>query len=263
MAGNDMTRRDRAANRSSASVPRADEGAPAPVLARVLAILDVVKNARGAVSIVDIEAATGIPKSTTARVVGELVDQRYLARGRAGVTLGVKLYGLGARATIPQRIARAAEPVVRRLAASTGERVGVWVQQGVDMVSLTAFPGRLPMLSTRVGMRSPALTTASGKAYLAFCDDQAVVDRVSAPLDGGDAQRFRHELASVRRSVVATDPGVAYLGIVAVASPLMGRSGAVVGALSVAGPASGMEPNRMSPLVRSASRTLADRLATV
>ena len=39
------------------------------------------------------------------------------------------------------------------------------------------------MLSTRAGMRSPALTTASGKAFLAFCDDHAVVDRISAPLD--------------------------------------------------------------------------------
>ena len=47
-------------------------------------------------------------------------------------------------------------------------------------------------------MRSPALTTASGKAYLAFCADQAVVDRVSAPLIDDAADHFRDELAHVR-----------------------------------------------------------------
>ena len=54
-------------------------------------------------------------------------------------------------------------------------------------------------------MRSPALTTASGKAYLAFCADQSVVDRVSAPLNDDAADHFRDELSQVRASVVATD----------------------------------------------------------
>ena len=63
------------------------------------------------------------------------------------------------------------------------------------------------MLSTRAGMRSPALTTASGKAYLAFCADQSVVDRVSAPLNDDAADHFRDELSQVRASVVATDEG--------------------------------------------------------
>jgi IclR family acetate operon transcriptional repressor len=123
-------------------------------------------------SVGEISGEAHIPRSTAARLVGNLVQQRYLARESDGVVLGMRLFELGARATVPRRIASAAAPVVHDLAQRTGERIGVWVQQGTDMMSLTAVPGRLPMLPTRAGMRSPALTTASGKAYLAFCEDR-------------------------------------------------------------------------------------------
>ena len=61
-------------------------------------------------------------------------------------------------------------------------------------------------------MRSPALTTASGKAYLAFCADQGVVNRVSASLVDDAADHFRDELSHVRASVVAMDREVSYPG---------------------------------------------------
>ena len=92
------------------------------------------------------------------------------------------------------------------------------------------------MLPTRAGMRSPALTTASGKAYLAFCADQGVVDRVSAPLIDDAADHFRDELSHVRASVVAMDMEVSYPGILAVASPVLSADRVVLGAISIAGP---------------------------
>lgn len=243
---------------------RDDEDLPAgpvSVLERVFSILDVVKGAGRALTIAETAAMTGIPRSTTARLVGELVGQRYLAREPDGVGLGMRLFELGARATIPRRIASAAAPVVQDLARRTGERIGVWVQQGTDMVSLTAVPGRLPMLPTKAGMRSPALTTASGKAFLAFCGDQAVVDRVSAPLVPRAAERFYDELLSVRTETIATDPGESYAGVTAIASPLIGRDGGVVGSLSLAGPSDGMQADQVAPLVRAASISLARRLS--
>ena len=65
------------------------------------------------------------------------------------------------------------------------------------------------------------LTTASGKAYLAFCAEIETVDRVSAPLNDDAADHFRDELSQVRASVVATDREVSYPGILAVASPVL------------------------------------------
>ena len=197
------------------NTPPARSGGPVSVLDRIIAILDAVKESGGSITITELAARTSMPKSTVSRLVAELTAQRYLERTDEGVTLGLRLFELGARASLPRRLLAAAAPVIRNLRDVTGERVGLWVQQGTDMVSIAAVAGRLPMLPTRAGMRSPALTTASGKAYLAFCADQGVVDRVSASLIDDAADHFRDELSHVRAvgrrdghgGLLSRDPG--------------------------------------------------------
>lgn len=235
-------------------------GRPVSVLDRLIAILDAVKEADGSITVTDIAADTGLPKSTVSRLVTDLTAQRYLERTEAGVALGLRLFELGARASLPRRLVEAAAPVIRNLRDVTGERVGLWVQQGTDMISIAAVAGRLPMLPTRAGMRSPALTTASGKAFLAFCSDATVVDRISAPLVADDADHFREELAHVRESVVAVDVEASYPGILAVATPVLSTDRVVLGAISIAGPSGAMDPDRVAPLVRAAGATVTRRL---
>lgn len=235
--------------------------APTSVLDRIIAILDAVRASDGPATITDIAARIGLPKSTTSRLVAELTEQRYLERTGCGVGLGLRLFELGARASRPRSLLAAAAPVIRQLRDATGERVGLWVQQGTDMVAIAALPGRLPMLPTTAGMHSPALTTASGKAYLAFCADQNVVDRVTAPLVDDDAQHFREELTRVRSAVVATDLEGSYPGILAVASPVFSSARAVIGAISLAGPSGAMDPERFAPLVRAAGVNVSRRIA--
>jgi IclR family transcriptional regulator, acetate operon repressor len=234
--------------------------APLSVLDRIIAILDAVKVSGGSVTITELAAQTAVPKSTVSRLVGELTVQRYLERTEEGVTLGLRLFELGARASLPRRLLAAAAPVIRNLRDITGERVGLWVQQGTDMVSIAAVAGRLPMLPTCAGMRSPALTTASGKAYLAFCQDEGIVNRVSASLPDGAADHFRDELSHVRASVLATDMEVSYPGILAIATPVLSADRIVLGAMSVAGPSGAMDPERVAPLVRAAGTTVTRRL---
>jgi IclR family acetate operon transcriptional repressor len=234
-------------------------GEPSSVLDRILAILDSVRESDGSTTITEIAGLTDLPKSTVSRLAGALVEQRYLERTEGGLALGLRLFELGARASLPRRLRTTAAPIIRELWDLTGERIGLWVQSDTSMVSVAAVPGRLPMLSTRAGMRSPALTTASGKAFLAFCEDESVVDRVSASLIEDDAARFRTELTRVRASAIATDEGVAYPGIRAFASPVMSPAGGVIGALSIAGPDS--MDDRYAPIVRAAGVDLSRRLA--
>ncbi|MET0735494.1 MAG: IclR family transcriptional regulator [Microbacterium sp.] len=232
----------------------------ASVLDRIIAILEAVKECDGSMSITDVALRTGMPKSTASRLIADLTRQRYLQRTDAGVTLGLRLFELGTRASLPRRLLAAAAPVIRNLRDATGERVGLWVCQGTDMVSIAAVAGRLPMLPTRAGMRSPALTTASGKAYLAFCADQNIVNRVSAALVDDAAEHFRDELSHVRTAVVAMDREESYPGILAVATPVISPDRSVLGAISIAGPSGAMDPERLAPLVRAAGATLTRRL---
>jgi IclR family transcriptional regulator, acetate operon repressor len=233
----------------------------ASVLERILAILDVVRESGPSISITDLAARTHLPKSTVSRLVAALVEQRYLARTEHRVALGLRLFELGSRASIPRQLRAVAAPIARDLWEATGERVGLWVYHGTDMVSVAVIPGRLPMLPSRAGTRSPALTTASGKAFLAFCSDERIVDHVSGHLRDDAAEQFRTELSEVRASSVALDPGVADPGIVAVASPLISSNRMVVGAISVAGPSGSMDADLVTPLVHAAGATLSRRLA--
>lgn len=235
--------------------------APPSVLGRIFAILDAAKACDGSITITDIALHTRLPKSTVSRLVTELIAHRYLARTDTGVTLGLRLFELGARANLPRKLLSAAASVLRNLSDVTGERVGLWVHQGTEMISIAAVAGRLPVLPTRAGMRSPALTTASGKAYLAFCSDPDIVNRISGVLGDGAAAQFRDELALVRNSVVAVDAEASYPGIIAVASPVLSTDHAVIGAVSIAGPSGAMDPERAAPLIRAASSTITRRLA--
>ena len=232
----------------------------ASVLDRILAILDAVEASDEAISITELSLRTDLPKSTVSRLTTALIEQHYLERVEGGVSLGLRLFELGTRARLPRRLRAAAAGIIHDLGGATGERIGLWVRSGDDMVSIATLPGRLPMLSTRAGMRSPALTTASGKAFLAFCD-RDIVDSISARLVEDAATRFRSELREVRDSSIASDPGVAYPGIVALASPVLSSHGTVIGALSIAGPDGSMDVDRVGPLVRSAGVDLSRRLA--
>jgi IclR family acetate operon transcriptional repressor len=235
--------------------------APASVLDRILVVLDVVKESEGSITITELADRTQLPKSTVSRLAAALVEQRYLERTESGIALGLRLFEWGTRASLPRRLRAVAAPIIRELSSLTGERIGLWVQSDTDMVSVSTVPGRLPMLSARPGMRFPALTTASGKAFLAFCDDTTIVDRVSSCLVDDAAARFRRELGRVRESSLASDPGVAYPGIQAFASPVLSAPGAVIGALSIAGPHGSMDEVRVAPLVRAAGADLSRRLA--
>ncbi|MFJ6651847.1 IclR family transcriptional regulator [Microbacterium sp. NPDC091313] len=244
-------------NSPAAPVP----SAPGSVLERIMAVLDAVKTAPRALTVTDIAAMTGLPKSTASRLIADLAERGLLSRTDAGITLGLRLFELGMRAELPRRLIAAAAPVIRRLREVTGERIGVWVHHGSEMVSVVTVPGRVTGLSARVGMRSPLVSTASGKAYLAFSADEALVERVCAPLVPEAAARLRAELSTVRTDVTATDHGDAYPGVTAVASPVLDARRVVLGAISVAGPTDGTDAARLAPLVRAAGVSLTRRLA--
>ncbi len=226
---------------------------PASVLDRMLAILDLVRDSEGPISITELAVADGhaeVLRLPPCRRAGRAAVSRADGGRSSSWACGCSSW---ARAPASRgACGPQPAPIIRNLWDLTGERIGLWVPRDTDMVSIAAVPGRLPMLSTRVGTRSPALTTASGKAFLAFCDDRAVVDRISAPLVEDAAVRFRSELNEVRNSAIATDNGIAYPGILAVASPVRSAGGAVIGAISIAGPDGSMDADRAGPLVRAA-----------
>ncbi|RZS64384.1 IclR family transcriptional regulator [Agromyces ramosus] len=234
---------------------------PVSVLDRILAILDTVRESHGTTTITQLALATGIPKSTVSRLVGDLIRQRYLTRAEDGVVIGLRLFELGARASTPRRLSIAALPVLAELFNATGEHLNVAVQEGRDMLSVISVRGRLRPVPSRAGVRVPSATTALGKAVLAFTSDESILASVMAGLDPQRRHMLERELATVRTESVAVDRCETFPGVVGVASPVLSPERLPVAAISVAGPVTNMDANRMMPLVRHAALALTHRLA--
>lgn len=231
------------------------------MLDRIIAILEVVRESHGSTTITQVALATGIPKSTVSRLVGDLVRQRYLTRTKNGVAIGLRLFELGARASTPRRLSVAALPVLAELFNATGEHLNVAVQEGRDMLSVISVRGRLRPAPSRAGVRVPSVTTALGKAVLAFTEDEGVLRAIMAGLDPRGRHMLERELTGVRSCAVAIDRCETFPGVIGVASPILSPERCPVAAISVAGPAVDMDPNRMAPLVRHAALALTHRLA--
>jgi DNA-binding IclR family transcriptional regulator len=112
---------------------------------------------------------------------------------------------------------------------------------------------------TRVGGRMPAPYTAIGKVILAYLPSMEVEAAVRAagpprtPTSIGSRDVLRDHLAAVRDQGVAYDREESQSGLVCVAAPVFDRSGAVVAALSVAGPANRFAPSRFAAAVVTAA----------
>ena len=234
---------------------------PVSVLDRILAILDTVRESHGSTSISQLALATGIPKSTVSRLVADLVRKRYLARTADGVIIGLRLFELGARASTPRRLSLAALPVLAELFNSTGEHLNVAVQEGRDMLSVISVRGRLRPAPSRAGVRVPSVTTALGKAVLAFTEDEEALGVVMTGLPAGRRHTYEQELSRIRQEAVAIDTCETFPGVVVVASPVLSPDRLPVAAISVAGPVTDMDPTRVAPLVRHAALALTHRLA--
>jgi DNA-binding IclR family transcriptional regulator len=96
-------------------------------------------------------------------------------------------------------------------------------------------------IPTRVGSRQPAHCTAAGKAILAYCDEDAVVDLQARKTrySISSSSQLAVELAKVRARGIAFEREESLLGFGCVAAPI-GSPNEAVAAVSVCGPTSRM-----------------------
>ncbi|GAA1836238.1 IclR family transcriptional regulator [Agromyces salentinus] len=237
------------------------------VLDRVTAVFDAFGEDDEGLGVSELARRANLPKSTVSRIAADLVGQRFLERDGDKFTLGVRLFELAITVEEPRRLRHLALPVMTELREVTGRAVNLAVLEGPDVVFLMtvrADPAEAP--SARVGGRLPAYATALGKAILAF-SPPAAVERV---IEGGlhprtrwtisDASEFRRELTGIRRLGVATEKEECVLGRACVASPVLGPGGVPIAAISVAGSAASVVPERMASAVRAAGITLGRRI---
>lgn len=195
------------------------------VIARVADILRALDEAQAGLSLSEIAARAGLPKSTVHRLVVALEAERFVttASPNGRVRLGHGLAVLAAAATAD--LVGHLRPHLVELSTSLNETVDVAVldDDHVLFIDQIAAPRRLRTVSA-IGGRFPLYCTANGKAILAELPreeaERLLPRRLAGRTPGTITSRARlwEELDQVRRTRVAYDREEHTQGICAVGS---------------------------------------------
>jgi DNA-binding IclR family transcriptional regulator len=196
----------------------------------------------------ELQDESGLPKSTTSRLLTALERTELLERNDTGSYVAGPLFWLYATRHDPwDELVRLAHPTLEKVGADTGETVNLSVARGERVVQVAQVDSTF-LLGTRdwTEVDLPAHCSALGKVLLAH----GVVD-----LPGGELERFtpmtitdaatlRRQLQQdVRRGWSSTVDELE-IGLTGVAAPVRGSGGEVVAALGVSGPSPRLEDRR-------------------
>jgi len=186
-----------------------------------------------------------MPKSSVTALLATLEAQHFVQKDSARrFFLGPEVLGLAHRYIASLDLARLGQPIVDELMLRTHESAALSVASGSDILVIAKANCHQPLQRTmQLGERAPMLTTAAGKAMLAFLTKDQT-DRLVPPrrLSTINRRRLTEELKAIRAGGLAYSREELITGIVAIGAPVFDLSGMPVAALSVAVPSVRFSP---------------------
>jgi IclR family transcriptional regulator, acetate operon repressor len=234
------------------------------VLQRSLAILEVLSRDAGGLSVTALAARLDAPASAVHRLLGELVRFGYVRQDKAqgDYRLTIKLAALGLNFLGQTGVSDIAQPVIDRLARSTGELIRLSILDDRTLVWVAMAQGATSGLrydpAIEQGLDIHFASTAGGQAFLSALTDEEALMLVSTQgfvpkyqRPGPNAPRTVTELltrlAETRRRGYAVAIDSYMMGMAAMAVPVRDQTGTmVIGALSIAGPAARLTEERFA-----------------
>ncbi len=142
------------------------------VLGKVRDILDLFTLQRPVLDLKAIRADSGLPASTCARLVHNMVADGLLTERRGGYQIGLAVIRWAAVARQGLGLVDAATPELRRLRDEVGETTGLFVREGDQRVCV-ALSESAQIVGRRLtlGHIAPLHANAAGKVILAFDPD--------------------------------------------------------------------------------------------
>jgi DNA-binding IclR family transcriptional regulator len=226
-------------------------------LLKVVSILEAFSTSRRSMSLAEISAASGFPRSTTHRLAASMRDVGLLDQDghRDRYRLGIKLFEFGNTALANMDLHREARPFVDALSRISGH-----------LVHLAVFDGRQAIVIHRVSADSgtpltlieaaPVHCTSVGKAILAFQPAAKIDAIIAGGLKGftdatiTDGRKLKSELKLIRARGYAVDEGEHQPGIRCIGAPVHDRAGRIVAGLSVSAPARGLKKDQVVEMAK-------------
>jgi len=212
---------------------------------RAISVMEFLSR-RGWSGVTEVANELNIHKSTAYRLLTTLRDRGLVEQDAATekYRLGFGLVLLASSVRADLDILRCAKPVCERLSERTRETVTVAVLEGDDAVVIHQNISRASALNVDwMGRHTPLHATAAGKVFLAHMPDDQRAHVLKGPLERFTENTFvdpkvlgKH-IQEIREDRYAYTVEELEVGLNAVGAPIRCADGAVVGAVSVSGPA--------------------------
>jgi DNA-binding IclR family transcriptional regulator len=241
------------------------------VTSKVAAVFDAFSPSDPELTLNELSRLTGLPLSTTYRIVSELVDWGGLERVEGGgYRIGLRLWEIGSLAPVATGLRDVALPFLQDLYEATHENVHLAVRDGLEALYVVKVTGRRSIsVKTRQGERLPLHATGAGRVLLAFGPPELLEKVLATGLTRYTPHTvvapgpLKRDLAEIRRTGVAFVREELTLGRVSVASPMLDGEGNVVAAISIAMSSAHANLQRLGPAVRTAALCASRRLRSL
>ena len=226
-------------------------------LAKGLSVLEALVLRNEPCGVSDLAAALGMSKSNAHRLLNTLLDTGFVNSIDGRYAPSLKVWELGARVIRSYDVRALARPAMTRLVRETAEsvRLSVLDAKSLEVVYIDKIDSPQDVRPySELGGRTPAYCTSSGKAMLAFQDEELIA-RASRKLKAHtgrsivDRSAFARAMKKIRAEGFAVNDREYSSQVRGVAAPIFGADGQVIAALSLVAPADRMTPAVLKKVV--------------
>ena len=216
-----------------------------PAIKRAFELIELLAQQDSGLTISDIRQQMGLPLSSVATMIYTLHDLGYLERDPAtsSYLLSVKLFGIARRVLDRMDVVNQCHRLLEEAVRESGLTGHLSVlREGESMYIDRAQCDGFVQVSTYVGLRWPAHTSAAGKVLLAFLPEpdlaKILAQKKLKPLTPHtitSRQALAQQLAAIGRKGYGWEQNEGEMGLGCVAAPVFGPRHELVAALSLTG----------------------------
>lgn len=236
---------------------QSDDATTVRAVDRALQIMALFDDEHRSITLRDVVAQTGLPKTTVIRLLQTLERSGMLHASPSGEYFGgLSLLRWARLAASTWTIPAEAAQTLESIAMTCGETVNVYVRRDVHRVCVAQHEGPQTLRHVvRVGDELPLWAGGAAKVLLVDASDELLeAVAASSPTGLGHVTQLREWVEETRDNGYATSRAEREVGLASVAVPVRSRTGTVLAALSLGGPSDRFTDENVPAMVRVLDR---------
>ncbi|MBM7717282.1 DNA-binding IclR family transcriptional regulator [Bacillus thermophilus] len=232
---------------------------------RLLRILEEIAKSDDGIGVTELAQRLDLNKSTIYRFLATLEEEQYLEQepDTKKYHSGIRLFELASRIVNKVDWTKDIRPFLVDLKDRVNETVHLGIIDDHEVVYIDKVEcERSIRMYSKVGKRAPVYCTGVGKAILAFLPEEKrnhIMNHIHFhPFTENtitDAAHLKKEIKMIRAQGFALDREEHELGVSCTASPIFNYNGKVLGGISIAGPSSRIDEERLFDLALEVKET--------